>query len=434
MGDDNKVGIWVTIVIIRGLKLFAGWLVCIGSFVESSLNLWSYYDSFYMLVLNTLRGKNVELSRESPNFSSLVGLTDTRVELDDGIPRDDPRYVSALAIMAAKTAYENKARVEKIVEDHWKMEYVDFYNCSNAYETESSVENKHPTQAFIFIDNSGDHDLISVSFRGTSLFSADDLCTDVDLSWFILPGVGKVHMGFMKALGLQNNASWPKEIEQDDEDDRTFAYYKIRQVLREKLVENEHTRFIVTGHSLGGALAVLFPAILGFHNEYELLERLDGVYTFGQPRVGDGDFCKFMEDLLGDERYFRFVYSNDIIPRIPFDDSNFQYKHFGHCYYFNSLYKGQVTSEEPNKNYFALSSMGQMYLNSVFELVRSVVLPFTCGKKYKEGIVQFGVRLIGLGLPGLSAHGLQDYVNLTRLGSPDLFSKLQGNSCKSKES
>ncbi|MFS7947523.1 putative triacylglycerol lipase [Helianthus anomalus] len=102
----------------------------------------------------------------------------------------------------------------------------------------------------------------------------------------------------------------------------------------------------------------------------------------------------------------------------------------------DSLYDDvlKVTREEPNKNYFALSSMGQMYLNSVFELVRSVVLPFACGRKYKEGIVQFGVRLIGLGLPGLSAHGLQDYVNLTRLGSPDILSKLQGNCCKFKES
>lgn len=256
------------------------------------------------------------------------------------------------------------------------MEYVGFYNCSNgkhqatsipfvilsyillnslihdifflAFETKHMTENKRPTQAFIFNDKTGDHELICVSFRGTSLFSADDWSTDLDLSFFRLQGIGNIHMGFLKALGLQKNekwyASWPKEIEQDKRDAKTFAYYKIRQVLKEKLKENKNARFIVTGHSLGGALAVLFPAILAFHNEFELLERLEGVYTFGQPRVGDDEFCRYMEDLLGVKRYFRLVYANDIVPRIPFDNSDLLFKHFGYCYYFNSFYKGQVLS------------------------------------------------------------------------------------------
>lgn len=63
----------------------------------------------------------MKLYRESPYFSSIIGLTDTRLELDDQIPHEDPRYNSALAIMAAKTAYENEARVQKIVQDHWKV-------------------------------------------------------------------------------------------------------------------------------------------------------------------------------------------------------------------------------------------------------------------------------------------------------------------------
>lgn len=208
------------------------------------------------------------------------------------------------------------------------------------------TEKERPTQAFIFSDKTGYHELICVSFRGTSPLSADDWCTDLDLSWFNLDGIGKVHMGFLKALGLQkhsNKYAWfPKELIQDKQSENTFAYYKIRQVLKERLKENKNARFIVTGHSLGGALAVVFSAILAFHNELELLERLEGVYTFGQPRVGNEDFCLFMKDLLGVKRYFRFVYANDIVPRIPFDDNDFHFKHFGYCYYFNSFYKGQV--------------------------------------------------------------------------------------------
>nr|XP_043616214.1 triacylglycerol lipase OBL1-like [Erigeron canadensis] len=364
-----------------------------------------------------------QLSRESPDFSSVIGLTDTRLELDDQIRHEDPRYNSALAIMAAKTAYENEARIKKIVQDYWKMDFIGFYNCSNAFETKPVADKEKPTQAFMFSDKTGHHELICVSFRGTSPLCADDWCTDLDLSWFHLKGIGRVHLGFLKALGLQkseeNYAWWPKDIKHNE--NITFAYYKTRQVLKENLEKNKDARFIVTGHSLGGALAVLFPTILALHDEHELLDRLEGVYTFGQPRVGDDEFCRFMEDLLGVKRYFRFVYANDIVPRLPFDDTDFHYKHFGRCYYFNSLYKGQVLNEEPNKNYFSIKSIGPMYLNAIFEMVRSVILPYAYGRRYREGVLLLGLRIYGLIFPGISAHCPQDYVNITRLASPDTF-------------
>ena len=96
---------------------------------------------------------------------------------------------------------------------------------------------------------------------------------------------------------------------------------------------------MVTGHSLGGALAVLFQAILFMHKEETLLEKLLAVYTFGQPRVGDEVFAKFMNKNLNDPvpRYFRIVWE-----RLPFDDDIFQYKHFGVCLYYNSCYHEKV--------------------------------------------------------------------------------------------
>lgn len=67
----------------------------------------------------------------------------------------------------------------------------------------------------------------------------------------------------------------------------------------------------VTGHSLGGALAALAATSL----EYQGF-KVSGLYTFGQPRVGDWAFTREVNSRMGD-RMFRYVNNNDIVPLIP---------------------------------------------------------------------------------------------------------------------
>ncbi|KAF2283727.1 hypothetical protein GH714_014603 [Hevea brasiliensis] len=312
----------------------------LGSKFEMWLNLVSCNRNIFVLLANALRGKVVMPVKESETFLSTIGYIDQRVHLDKNIKPDNCRYYSALAAMAAKISYENQAFVENVVRNHWKMDIIG----RGQYDFWNDFQEKLTTQAIMFHDKSANPDIIVVAFRGTEPFDADAWCTDFDISWYELDGyMGKIHGGFMKALGLLRNKGWPRPQE-CEQDDPPLAYYTIRKKLLQILKQNDRTKYILAGHSLGGALAILFVAVLAMHEETELLERLEGVYTFGQPRVGDEYFKKFMESTLKtyNIKYLRFVYCNDVVPRMPTDDSRFLFKHFGTCIYHNSIYKGQV--------------------------------------------------------------------------------------------
>jgi predicted lipase len=54
------------------------------------------------------------------------------------------------------------------------------------------------------------------------------------------------------------------------------------------LSEHSGAKIIVTGHSLGGSLAILAAADL--HKSHG---KIDQVYTFGQPRVGNAQFASY---------------------------------------------------------------------------------------------------------------------------------------------
>ena len=100
----------------------------------------------------------------------------------------------------------------------------------------------------------------------------------------------------------------------------------------------------VTGHSLGGALATIATAALVDHGI-----EVAGVYTFGQPRVGDRTFVRQLSNST-QGKVFRFVNNNDIVPHVPppfsiWNPTRF-YGHVGGVTYFNR--KGIIT---PNANH-----------------------------------------------------------------------------------
>lgn len=70
----------------------------------------------------------------------------------------------------------------------------------------------------------------------------------------------------------------------------------------------------VTGHSLGGALAVVLAERL-LREQAVPAERLLGVYTFGMPRAGNSEFAGAYEALRIPT--FRLVHGEDIVPHVP---------------------------------------------------------------------------------------------------------------------
>ncbi|XP_031498186.1 triacylglycerol lipase OBL1-like [Nymphaea colorata] len=410
---------WILIVSIlaqKFLMLVKSPLSSAGEALEFALNLFSENGGLLGLIWNRLRGNTVIPDKESPNFRTMLGHMDSRTDLGDHYYKGsgDSMSQASLSIMAAKIAYENAAFIRNVVSEQWKMEFVEFLNCWNEDQQQAS------TQAFIFRDGN----LISVVFRGTEPFNAYDWCTDVSVSWYEIPPMGKVHQGFLTALGVEPHGDSFRPITSSQKVGYPLAYYAIRDRLKQLLSDNGDAKFIVTGHSLGGALAILFPAVLVLFKEQELVDKLAGVYTFGQPRVGDEKFGDYMQKVLlkhgAPPRYYRFVYCNDMVPRVPYDDRTLQFKHFGACVYYSSTYRPKMMNEEPNKNYFSLMYVVPKLVNAIWEILRGIFIGLVVGKEYEEGWFQLLFRCVGLVIPGLPDHGPRDYINSTRLSAAKL--------------
>eukprot|EP00656_Telonema_subtile_P054699 TRINITY_DN8235_c0_g1_i3.p1 TRINITY_DN8235_c0_g1~~TRINITY_DN8235_c0_g1_i3.p1 ORF type:complete len:446 (-),score=94.99 TRINITY_DN8235_c0_g1_i3:378-1715(-) len=97
------------------------------------------------------------------------------------------------------------------------------------------------------------------------------------------------------------------------------AYLSVREQLLEQhaslCAQHEPTSVLVTGHSLGGALATIFALDL-------LMRRLHTpeqvwMVTFGQPRVGNHAFAKVFKLLTNNSQCFRIVFKGDVVAGIP---------------------------------------------------------------------------------------------------------------------
>src|SRR5215470_10258757 len=125
-----------------------------------------------------------------------------------------------------------------------------------------------------------------VAFAGTDPLVPANWFSDFDVGLKVTPG--RMHRGF-------------------DE-----AFDAVSAQITGALAERGAEPLLITGHSMGAALAV----IAADHCLSEKNVRATAVYAFGMPRVGDEDFAARYNETLGATTY-RLVHGDDIVATVP---------------------------------------------------------------------------------------------------------------------
>jgi hypothetical protein len=156
--------------------------------------------------------------------------------------------------------------------------------------------------------------VVVLCYRGTEPGSAGNWLGDIDVgseSSTIAAGEDgdavRVHAGFH----LNLRATWLGVLE------------NLELALDGKSVAAPSTRvahpleaLYVTGHSLGGAMAVLFAlSMVDRQSLRPIRERLRAVYTFGQPMAACTPLPRWTDAVA--ETLFRYVIERDLIPALP---------------------------------------------------------------------------------------------------------------------
>lgn len=89
------------------------------------------------------------------------------------------------------------------------------------------------------------------------------------------------------------------------------AYLEAEPKILELLNQVPDAPLYITGHSLGGALAVVASASLPMEIEV-FNDQIAAVYTFGSPRVGGGDFNRLVK-----APHYRVYNPGDMVPSVP---------------------------------------------------------------------------------------------------------------------
>lgn len=223
----------------------------------------------------------VELAESAYPQHALDNLTPS-----ESFSLENARAMMWMSQLAYETADENK--VERILAS-WRMHKRDF-------ESNDPVTGLPAHSSCVVI--AGGRGATIVAFSGTDPLKIEDWITDFTTG---LSPTNR-HTGFEMAV----DAVWPK----------------IKDAIEKRPAEERALFF--TGHSLGGALALIAAErAAGLKDSVAT-----AVYTFGGPRVGDSIFLGAYSKKLIDRTY-RMVHGGDVVPTVP--PKGIGFCHVGEC-------------------------------------------------------------------------------------------------------
>ncbi|AUX44613.1 uncharacterized protein SOCE26_060790 [Sorangium cellulosum] len=288
----------------------------------------------------------------------------------EGAPARDQRAISDYMLSVREGVHDRNIANFLGIASSWSYSDIDTFarlmhrRSVVRYNETVGVTNANPA---LFVDTtaylvqSADKKLAILAFRGTGLQNTVNWLTDASAKPDAFLTAGHVHGGFYRAAlvlwptlsSLLGSALSGDSICEAAKKERASvqdciqacrAYGEADQpgapgrdtpeALRgsgrpcSPTERNKLEALYVTGHSLGGALAVVAAALLHVDPSMEGIRRkLRGVYTYGQPMVGFSDFTTRFDEEFG-RKLFRHVYGKDIVPCLP-PRTTGKFVHFG---------------------------------------------------------------------------------------------------------
>lgn len=263
---------------------------------------------------------------------------------------DSPRNAIEAA-RACELVYKDQQAIE------WELTRSGFANGSFEVFEDPATETK------LFAIDAGAYCLLA--FRGTYTRTLSAAVRNWNTNLQVCkassrdPARGAVHGGFLGALA------------------------RVWRPLRRWLQRHDPTwskRVWFTGHSLGGALALLCAVRLVTETSHQVT----GVYTYGQPRVGDRLFRRHVARVLSTLVYVRYVNHTDPVPFLPSELLQ-GYRHTGEFRYIND--QGELNNQ---RGFWGITyDRGVHYLAMSLEFIAvRIVLRTVLPMSFRRSVVE----------------------------------------------
>ena len=174
----------------------------------------------------------------------------------------------------------------------------------------------------------------------------------------VIVGYNKIYdsifVGFRGSSNIQNWLDNLQFSHTSPYDDNLISvekgFYKIYNSLQQLLYDTidelslkyDTTNILITGHSLGGAIASLFAFDIYY---YSFPYQITSLITFGSPRVGNNYFSEYMYSFPFTS--YRITHYYDIVPHVP--EQLLNYKHISQEIWYNKNNTDYLICQDENE-------------------------------------------------------------------------------------